>query len=82
MRQKLVKVKWEDAIGQSRGQDVGEAAKSEPIMMESVGWLLSKNRRCVTIVGTLDAQGQCLDRNTIPRSTVKEIIYLEERHRR
>ena len=71
---KLVYVEWEDASGLSHWRDDTTAKDALPIPVRSIGWLMAKNKKCITIAASLNNQGEHSDRNTIPKGCIIKIM--------
>ncbi len=69
-------VKWEDAnssYGWRKAEDY-----DLPAIIESVGILISEDKRCLTISTSMSESGRFVDKITIPRACVKKFRRLDK----
>jgi hypothetical protein len=76
---KIVRVLWTDSQGHGGWMDVSEAKKDLPLVVESVGYLITDTDDHVTIVQSItDEEDRVADSITIPRICIHsvDVLYL------
>lgn len=73
----IVKVYWNDACGQRGWLPVGQALH-RAVETISVGYMVKKTKDGVTVVGTLNDQGDCNDVCFVPAGMVTKIEVLQK----
>lgn len=70
----LVLVTWEDSVMVPKEHDIEEARDLEPVLLEDVGFLLTKDDDRVVIAATLvEELGDVRNISVIPRAMVRSI---------
>ena len=80
MKDKIVKVEWEDAVFSQDYYDGENLQKFNPLPASTVGYLIRKDRKMVILSQTRFHEGVHLSDkfiHTIPRGMVTKITYLE-----
>lgn len=73
---RIARVVWHDAWTHGGWDKLEDYKNQEPIECHSVGYLITNNRRHLTLLQTVSASGKGTDSITIPKSWVQEIYYL------
>ena len=73
----LIVIEWIDAVTSHSWRDEAESSKAVPLYSQSVGWKLVANRGSITITPMRNEEGDCSDRQTIPRACIKSIRRIE-----
>ena len=76
-KRQLILVEWEDITGSGKWHSEEEAEKVEPMKCFTVGWRMKSDRKHLTIASTRNTYNECLDRTTMPRSSIRSIRRLE-----
>ena len=80
MKRHIVKVTWTDTVSNNswvRGDKVAEWGRKETLI-ESVGFLIERNKRHVVITGMYDAEDDTHnDYQKIPVGCVKKVVRLK-----
>lgn len=78
---KKVEIVWEDCAGWSSWHNLEEAKKESVLLINSVGYLIHKDKKRLLIVNSLDNQEhpKCDNQLTIPRRVIKSIKELYEK---
>ena len=76
-RRPLVVVEWEDITTHRAHRDESEAGKIEPVKAISVGWKLSSRKGYLSLTPMRFENGECGDRQVIPRGCIRSIRRLE-----
>ena len=72
---KLVLIEWEDIVSQNGWADKQEAKRGKPATCLSVGWIIHRDNRKITI-GSDTGDDEYGNRTTIPMGCIKAIQYL------
>ncbi len=79
MSQKIVRIEWEDSCSDDAWQSREKALTHSPSKCRTVGFLLKKDKKEVTVAGNLsDTTTQVGMLMSIPRSCIKKITILKE----
>lgn len=73
----LLIVEWEDITGRSIWHSEDDAEKADTLICITVGWRMSSDRRHLSLASTRSPNGDCSDRTTIPKTSVRSIRRLE-----
>ena len=76
----VVLVVWEDAHSEDAWTSL-EDLDTRPLSCQTVGYLVQKTKRVVTVSSTLSEDGQACCTLHIPRAWVRELRYLDRRKR-
>lgn len=76
-KRSLLIVEWEDITGRSTWHSEEDAEKADTLKCITVGWKMASDRKHLSIASTRSPNGDCLDRTTIPKSSVRSIRRLE-----
>lgn len=76
MKYPIVLVIWDDAAGHDDAWE--DTVETKPELIESVGFLLLKNRNYVVIAQDVDEDGKHNGRSQIPRGMVKKMKVLRK----
>ena len=69
----VVEVKWRDACSRGGWRDVSHTHHDRPLCVTSVGYLLHKDKRRVTLALSLAANDDVGDTLTVPRSWILRV---------
>lgn len=75
MKHKIVEVEWVDSTGWDGWHSLDEARKEECISIKSIGYVVSSNRKSLSITGDIDSQQnpKVGRQMSIPRGCIKGI---------
>lgn len=69
----LYRVEWADAVSVSGWFDPGEQSGDEAVLSISVGYLVRRNSREITLAQSINVLGHFGDRITIPAGMIKSV---------
>lgn len=73
----LIIVEWEDITGLSKWHSEEDAAGAKTLHCITVGWRMKTDRKHLSLASTRSEGGDCLDRTTIPRTSVRSVRRIE-----
>ena len=76
---KLVKVDWEDTLGDIGWKNSKDVAMLHPWLCSTVGWLVHKDTKRIIVCSSLSKDGELWnDHNSIPKGCITKITPLRE----
>lgn len=72
-----VVVWWNDAVSDSGQMHPDDAGSTEPLVMKTAGWLVSRDDSAIRVAQSITENGDYVDILTIPSGAIREVSQKE-----